>query len=141
MAARFASNLLSLAAGACLACFALATRPPVAGWIGFAVGVLVLAVTLGAFATRGRGLVQRGLDVVVALLAAWTIVASRVFAAGTELKWLMFSSGAALVVLAIEGLIAHEVVLEMTLRRAAALDVRLDGASAVDQPAPIRVAG
>lgn len=141
MAARFTSNLVSLVAGACLACFALATRPYVAGWIGLAVGIVALAVTLGAFATRGRGLVQRGLDLVVALLAGWTIVASRVFAPGTDLKWLMFSSGAALVVLAIEGLIAHEVVLEMSLRRAAALEVRLDTSSAIDQPSPIRVAG
>lgn len=141
MAARFSSNLLSLLAGALLACCALSMRPEVAAWIGLGVGAAVALVTLGAFATRGRGVVQRWLDALVAALAAWTIVASRAFAAGSELKWLMFASGAALVVLATEGLIAHEVVAELSLRRAGAAGARIDPASAVDQPAPIRVAG
>ncbi len=141
MAARFGSNLLSLLAGTFLVCCALAMRPDVAAWIGLGTGTLVALVTLCAFATGGRGVVQRGLDLVIMALAAWTIVASRTFEPGGTLKWLMFSSGAALVFLAVEGLIAHEVVAELSLRRASETAVRLDAASAVDQPAPIRVAG
>jgi hypothetical protein len=140
MAARFSSNMLSLLAGAFLTCCALAMRTHVAAWIGLGAGCAIALVTLGAFATRGRGAVQRWLDVLVAALAAWTIVASRAFGPGPGLKWLMFASGVGFVLLAVEGLIAHEVVAELSVRRASAA-VRVDAASAVDQPAPIRVAG
>lgn len=141
MAARFATNLVTLVVGAALACCALAMPPYVAGWLGLAAGAVVLIATLAGFATRGRGSVQRALDLLVGLLATWTVVASRTFAAGRELHWLMFASAAAFVLLAVEGLIAHEVVAELTIRRAVGGEVRLDAASAVDQPAPIRVAG
>src|ERR1700684_1830666 len=47
-------------------------------WLMFAAAVL--AVTLSAaVALKGRGNVQRGLDGLVAILGAWTIVASLVF--------------------------------------------------------------
>jgi membrane protein YdbS with pleckstrin-like domain len=85
--------------------------------------------------------VQRFLDVAVALLAAWTIVASRTFAGGAE-KWLMFSAAATAALLAVHGLIAHEVVMEVSLRRAAERDstTGAGAASATSEPAQIRVA-
>ena len=140
MAARFSSNMLALLAGALLTCCALSMRPYIAAWIGLGAGAAIALVTLIAFATRGRGTVQRWLDVLIGALAAWTIVASRAFAPGSGLKWLMFASGVGFVFLAVEGLIAHEVVAELSLRRASGAAVPLDPASAVDQPAPIRVA-
>jgi hypothetical protein len=142
VAARFASNLIVLIAGCFLAAATFALDAETVGWLGLGCGVLIAVTVLAAFATRGRGVVQRSLDCALALLAAWTIVASRCFS-GATLAWLMFASGAGAALLAVEGLIAHEVVMEVSLRRAAAGE---PGASSTDdglarQPAAMRVAG
>jgi hypothetical protein len=141
MASRFASNLIVLLAGALLACLALTLPLEVVGWVGLGTGALVLAVTLAAFAVHGRGTMQRVLDAALLLLAAWTIVASLTFTLGPALEWLMFSSGVALVLLAVEGLIAHEIVLELSLRREAEGHGQAAGRDSVDQAPSIRVAG
>jgi hypothetical protein len=74
-------------------------------WLMFAAAIL--AVTLStAIALKGRGNVQRGLDGLVAILGAWTIVASLVFS-GSVVTWLGFASGAAFVALAFIGLTLH----------------------------------
>lgn len=139
MTSRFASNLLVLLAGAFLTTASLAMGADVVGWLGLAVGCLVALGTLTAFAARGRGVLQRVLDGIVVTVAAWNVVASRVFVGQSSLRWLMFSAGAALVVLAAEGLVAHEVVMEISLRRAARLE--RSAVTVVEEPAPIRVAG
>jgi hypothetical protein len=139
--ARFATNLVVLLAAAFLAAATFAFDVTVIGWLGLACGCLVAATVLAGFATRGRGLVQRWLDFALALLAAWMIVASRSFT-GDTLKWLVFASAASTALLAVQGLIAHEVVMEVSLRGAVERE-RAGAASAVPAapPAPIRVAG
>jgi hypothetical protein len=77
----------------------------------------VLAV-LVAFAFRGRGVGQRIVDVAMGVTGGWVVVSSRTFDAVT-VKWLAFSAGATLVVLAFAGLVVHEVLLEIAARRAA----------------------
>jgi hypothetical protein len=138
VSARFASNLAILAAGVVLVCCSLGMRADVSGWIGLGIGSLVLVATMSGFATRDRGVAQRVLDVPLAVLGAWTIVASRVFAPGATLKWLMFSSGAAAALLALAGLIAHELASELALRRAAA--ERRRRSAFADEASAIRVA-
>ena len=54
---------------------------------------------------------QRGLDAAVAVLAAWTIVESLVFD-GATLTWITFGTAAAMLVLAVAGLVAHELTTE-----------------------------
>jgi hypothetical protein len=113
---RFISNVTVLLLGAFLVSASLAFHTGVLGWLGLAVGALVVATVACAFTARGRGTAQRALDGCVLLTGAWTIVASRSFY-GTDLKSLNFSSGAVMVLFAFAGLIVHEVVMELALRR------------------------
>jgi hypothetical protein len=79
---------------------------PVFMWLMFGAGVIALALSAAAaLPTRGR--TQRALDASVAVIGAWTIVASLIFA-GTVVTWLGFASGAAFVALALVGLTLHE---------------------------------
>lgn len=108
MSTRFISNLLLATAGGFVIVATFAFAPPVVGWIAFGVtGVGVLVLVAATALVPGRGLVQRTLDGVVAVLAAWTIVESLVFN-GSLMVWLSFGAAAAMVALAVAGLIAHE---------------------------------
>jgi hypothetical protein len=53
----------------------------------------------------------------VALLGAWTVISARAISGGAQ-RWLSFSEAAALVGLAIVGLIAHEAAVQRRLRAA-----------------------
>ena len=112
MPTRYATNLvLALACGFVL----VATQsfsPNVAGWIAFGVtGAFVLAMITAASLLGRRGWVQCGLDAAVAVLAAWTIVESLVFD-GATLTWITFGTAAGMLVLAVAGLVAHELTTE-----------------------------
>jgi hypothetical protein len=103
MHARFAqSALLTVTGGFVLVAsqvFAITT----AAWIAFgfgAFGLLLSALPLVA-GQRGRTLV---LDAGIAVLSAWTVVASLVFA-GSTVRWLSFGEGAALAALGLVGLV------------------------------------
>lgn len=108
MSTRFISNILLAVAGGFVVVATFAFAPPVVGWIAFGVtGVGVLVLVAATALASGRGLVQRTLDAVVAVLAAWTIVESLVFD-GSLMVWLSFGAAAAMVALAVAGLVAHE---------------------------------
>lgn len=142
MTSRFVSNLLVLLAGALLVCVSLALSVTVSSWVGLGIGAFAALTTLVAFAVRGRGLLQRILDGVLALLSAWTIVAARAFPGEASLKWLMFSSGAAFVALAVQGLVAHEVMLELALGRGVQPERGAARVAVVDErSSPISIAG
>jgi hypothetical protein len=79
-------------------------------WLAFSAAILAVMLST-AIALKGRGNVQRGLDGLVAILGAWTIVASLVFS-GSVVTWLGFASGAAFVALAFIGLTIHELYTE-----------------------------
>jgi hypothetical protein len=66
-----------------------------------------LAILIAAADASAAGDAQRGLDALIALLGAWTIVAAVVFS-GSTLKWVSFTDAVALAVLATAGLLVHE---------------------------------
>jgi hypothetical protein len=131
MAARFASNLVVLLGGAFLACASFAFSANVVGWLALAFGALIALTVLGAFATRERGAAQRSFDVGVLVIAAWTIVSCRTFSGSTE-SWLTFASGATMVLFAFAGLVVHEVLLELALKRRRA--AQPDGRVTLERP-------
>jgi hypothetical protein len=75
-------------------------------WLMLAGGIAAIALS-GAALVPGRGTTQRTLDGALAVLGAWTVVASLVFG-GTLVTWLGFASGAAFVAIALAGLTLHE---------------------------------
>lgn len=107
MTSRFISNLLVavFATVQLVACFAF--PPAVTGWLGFGTSCATVVTVLIAFAFRGRGPAQRGLDLVVLLIGVWTLIATRAYA-GETVKWVSFSGGAAVWGLAMAGLVVHE---------------------------------
>jgi hypothetical protein len=88
-------------------------------WLMFSAAILAVALS-SAVVLKGRGNVQRGLDGLVGILGAWTIVASLVFS-GSVVTWLGFASGAAFVALAFIGLTVHELYTERVVH---SIDVR-----------------
>ena len=65
-----------------------------------------------------RGRVQRTLDGIVAIVSAWTIIASVAFH-GTTVRWLSTGEAVALVALALAGLTYNEVREQKAVRAAA----------------------
>jgi hypothetical protein len=107
MSPRFISNIALGLAGAFVVVASQAFSSGVTGWIALGVGVGALVVVGAAQFVGSRGLTQRALDGVTALLAVWTVVASVIFT-GTTLTWLSLGEGLGFVVLALAGLVAHE---------------------------------
>lgn len=107
MSTRYLTNVALMLLGGVLLVTSQAFAVGTFSWVMLGVGIAALVITAPAIAIRSRGPAQRGLDYLFSLLGAWTIVASQVFA-GTAVTWLGFASGAALVILALIGLSAHE---------------------------------
>jgi hypothetical protein len=119
MNSRYLTNAGLLIAGAFLVVASQAFTVSVFEWLMLGIGVLAV-LSSGAIVLRTRGAAQRGLDAIVGLLGAWTIVASMVFT-GSVVTWLGFASGAALVALGLAGLTLHEL---MTERVVHSIEVR-----------------
>ena len=108
MSNRFISNMLLALAGGLVLVVTQAFAPPVVAWIAFGVtGVGVLLLMVATALAPGRGNVQRTLDAVAGVLAAWTIVETLVFS-GMLMVWLTFGAAAGIVAVAAAGLIVHE---------------------------------
>ena len=93
---RFVSSLSALLAGALIVIGVFAFRTQTAAWLTFALSAAVLGLVLMAFAARGRGTTMRVLDVMLMLVAAWAVVASRVFGAAHLVRWLGVAEGSAI---------------------------------------------
>jgi hypothetical protein len=106
MSTRYLSNAALGVAGGFLVVASQAFTQPSIEWLALGIGILAVVLSAG-IALKGRGNVQRGLDVLVAAVGAWTIVETLIFTASTN-TWLGFSSGAAFVALALAGLTYHE---------------------------------
>lgn len=104
---RFAGNMLVAVGGVFLAIVSRTWAAGTVEWIGVGIGALAVLIGLGAMAATARGMAERGIDLLVAVLGAWTIVASLVFD-GTTLLNLALWEGIGLAVLGAIGLIAHE---------------------------------
>jgi hypothetical protein len=121
MASRSASNLTLLVLAAVWVTTSLTFFPTVVGWLSLGFGCAATGGTLTAFAFRGRGYVQRMLDLTIVVLGAWTIVSARTFTGGS-LRWQSFAEATALFGLTTLGLIFHEVeVMHVISRQDAAL--------------------
>jgi hypothetical protein len=106
MNSRFVTNITLAIAGGFLVATSFAFGVSTFMWLMFGIGILGVALA-GTGALPGRGAQQRGLDGIIGILGAWTIVASLVFS-GSAVMWLGFASGCALVALALAGLTLHE---------------------------------
>lgn len=130
MSPRFTTNLALVVLGGVLLTASLTFGVANASWIALGAGATAFAVPAIAFPGLARGATQRKLDVVVAALGLWILVASRVFD-GSTLRWLSFGGGCALVVLGAFGLVLHELDRQRRLETLAA-------AAAEARPAPSR---
>jgi hypothetical protein len=108
---RFASNLLVLLAAAVMMGERFAFAPGVAAWLIFGGACFITVLVLLAFLARGRGTLQRLLDVCLAVIGGWSVISARTFPPHTA-GWLGFAAGGACALLALIGLIAHEARME-----------------------------
>ena len=110
MNSRFLTNIGLALLGGFLVVVSQAWSVSVFMWVmlGAGIAAMALAASLGI---PGRGRSQRGLDGILGVLGAWTIVASVVFS-GSVVTWLGFASGVAFVELAVIGLTLHELYTE-----------------------------
>ncbi|MHB1570481.1 MAG: hypothetical protein ACYCXW_18790 [Solirubrobacteraceae bacterium] len=106
MNSRYLTNIALTMIGAFVVVVSLAWTPSTFMWIMLGSGIAAMVLAGGAALPR-RGVVQRALDGLIAVLGAWTIVASLVFS-GSTVTWLGFASGIAFVALALIGLTLHE---------------------------------
>lgn len=104
---RFAGNMLVAVGGVFLAIVSRIWAAGTVEWIGVGIGALAVLIGLGAMAATARGMSERGIDLLVAVLGAWTIVASLVFSGATLLNLALWE-GIGLALLGAVGLIAHE---------------------------------
>ena len=123
MNSRYLTNALLAIVGGFTVVASQVWVPATFEWLMFSAGALAIVFS-SAVALKGRGLVQRGLDGVAAILGAWTVVASLVFT-GSVVTWLGFGSSAAFVALGFIGLTLHELYTERVVH---SIEVR--GASA-----------
>ena len=107
MSTRFIINALIALAGGFLVVASQAFSSSTTGWLAFGVAIGTLAVSSLAQADRNSGIVQRSVDGAIAVLSAWTIVASVVFD-GRVVTWLSLGESIGLVALAYVGLNYHE---------------------------------
>lgn len=107
MRTRYLTNIALALLGGFLVVVSQAFSASTLTWLMLGVGVIAMAISLPAVAIRTRGLPQRGMDLLIAGIGAWTIIAGLVFA-GAAVTWLGFASGVAIVAMAVIGLTAHE---------------------------------
>jgi type IV secretory pathway VirB2 component (pilin) len=107
MSQRFISNVALAIAGAVVVVASQAFSASLTGWLTFGVSLGALALLAVVQRDRARGRLQRMLDIATGALALWSAVASVVYT-GTTLTWLSFGEAIGFVVLAVVGLVAHE---------------------------------
>ena len=107
MSQRFISNVVLAIAGAVVVVSSQSFSSSLIGWLTFGVSLGALALLAVVQRDPARGRIQRALDAATGALALWSAVASVVYT-GTTLTWLSFGEGIGFVVLAIVGLVAHE---------------------------------
>jgi hypothetical protein len=106
LSARFLLDSLFVIAGAFLTVAAMAWSAGTAGWTAFgvSVGIAVIAAASAALASKSAHRFGHGL---IALVAAWSLIAALIFS-GSMLTWFVFADALALAVLALADLASHE---------------------------------
>ncbi len=104
--------------GAFLAIERFAFAPSNAVWIAFGVAVAAVALSLAAalVALLRDNQTFSGVSAVSAVVAAWTVIATRAFTAPTAL-WLVFAGGIALLALSLRALALHETTVEQVVHQ------------------------
>jgi hypothetical protein len=104
--------------GAFLAIERFAFAPSNAVWIAFGVAVAAVVLSLAAalVALLRDNQTFSGLSAMSALVAAWTVIATRAFTTPTAL-WLAFGGGIALLVLSLRALALHETTVEQVVHQ------------------------
>ncbi|MGH2864266.1 MAG: hypothetical protein ACRDJX_03340 [Solirubrobacteraceae bacterium] len=120
MSTRYLTNVTLVVVGGFLLVTSQAFGVATFSWLMLASGIAMLVIAAPGVAIPARGALQRSLDYLFSLLGVWTIVASTVFG-GLAVTWLGFASGAALALLAVAGLTAHELSTERVVH---SLDVQ-----------------
>jgi hypothetical protein len=110
--------MANLLGGGFLIVAVFAFAPTTTAWLGFAVSIPLLLLGLAiAYSTLRRGAAAgekigvSTLGLITAVIAAWTIIASLVFALGTA-RWLIFASACAHVLLSMASLVIREITTE-----------------------------
>lgn len=104
---RFAGNMLVVAGGVFLAIVSRIWATGTIEWIGVGIGLGALLIGLYSAAMTARGMFERGVDGLIALLGAWTIASSFIYSGATRLDFALWE-GVGLALLGAIGLIAHE---------------------------------
>jgi hypothetical protein len=105
VSSRFLTGLGVLLSGVLVVVFAL--QSVAVGWITLGCACTALILALFDFAGRGRSPAARRVDVTVAVLAAWTIVAARAFSP-PAVRWIAFGDGTGLASLGLLALLVRE---------------------------------
>lgn len=127
---RFSADIFTMLAAGFLVVAAMSFSANAAGWLSFAVSILVVLVCAAAAMTdRRRG--ARPIHGAIVLVGLWSIVASLAFN-GTALTWLVFANALVLGLLALVDLVAHEITTERVVHE---LDVRAGERPAQEQRA------
>lgn len=111
MRSRFVSNLLVLVVGALLMADRFLFGPGTAHWLGFGAGCFIVCVVGVAFLVRGRGSLQRILDLIMALAGGWMVLAALAYDPGSA-GWIALGAGGTAALAALAGLVAHEALME-----------------------------
>jgi len=108
VSSRYVTNMLLALFGGFIVVVSLTFRPAVTGWIAFAFGVAVVAISLLAQLDRARGIVQRAMDVAMVALGGLAM-GFGVGASGLAERWTIFAFALGWVALSVAGLTLHEV--------------------------------
>ena len=120
LSSRFVLDNLFVIAAGFLAVAVMAWTIGVAHWVAFAVSVGVLLLA-GLSAILAPTLARKAGHGVIALAAAWSIIAALVFS-GTALTWVVFADALLIGVLALADLTAHEATTENVVHQLEVLD-------------------
>jgi uncharacterized membrane protein YccC len=121
MSSRFITNIVALVLGAIVVVSSQTFSSGTVKWIAFGISLGVLGMTALAQLDRTRGIAQRAIDAFIGLVVAWSAVAALVFD-GSALTWLSFSDAIALVGLAVVGLAANELSMELAVHRSTGVE-------------------
>jgi hypothetical protein len=125
---RYLSWLAVGIAAAFLVVASAAFSLPAVAWLAFAISIGTLIVSAAIAVLYRRSVATVSTAVPVALISAWTIVASLVFSEST-VQNLALASSLAIAGLAIVGLTAHEVSLERAVNSALDVSSETDGST------------
>jgi hypothetical protein len=109
----WAMSLATAICGGFIAIERFAFAPSTAVWVAFGVAIAATVFSLAAFlvALVREDHAFSGLSALSALLAGWTIIATRVFSKPSAL-WLAFAGGVTLLLLSLRALALHETTIE-----------------------------